>query len=256
MSVAGPPSILEAAKAKFERIVTEKDLLDAEVAVSVSALTAEEAIGQPTRRDFPIIEGKEQVIEARVCGAKGQAFTDSPQNFSGQLRDVLKLPLSSNPNRAVFIAVLNAALRAIGMLETTLHCRDDDPEKCAKEMADHVRCKWGKVAVGLIGLNPAIAQALVDTLGVGNVRITDLNRKNVQTVKFGATIRDGRTQTEELVSRSRVVIVTGTTLVNGTFDSIWNWIQSYDRDYLVYGVTAVGVCTLMDCNKMCPYSRS
>ena len=70
------------------------------------------------------------------------------------------------------------------------------------------------------------------------------------------TIWDGKTQTEELIRRSRVVIVTGTTLVNGTFDRIWDWIQRNSKDYLIYGVTAAGVCTLTGWDRICPYCRS
>jgi hypothetical protein len=168
----------------------------------------------------------------------------------------MALPLASNQDRAVFVAVLNATLRSLGMLDASLHCRDEDPEKCAKELAEHVLEKWGRTTAGLIGLNPAIAEALAATLGAENVRITDLNRKNVGTVKFGVTIGDGRTQTEELIRESRVVIVTGTTLVNGTFDGIWEGIQQHHRDYLIYGVTAAGVCQLMGWNRFCPYCRS
>ena len=256
MSVAGPTRVLEVAKDRFAEIVSEKGLLDAQVAVSVSALTAEQAIGRPTRRDFPIVEGKERLVEARVSDTKGHAFTDSPSDFSGMLRDVLALPLSSNQNRAVFVAVLNATLRSLGMLEASLHCRDDDPETCAKELAGRVHQKWARATVGLIGFNPAIAEARAGVLGSENVRITDLNRKNIGTVKFGVTIWDGKTQTEELIRQSRVVIVTGTTLVNGTFDSIWDWIHRHGKDYLIYGVTTAGVCTLMGWDRICPYSRS
>ena len=256
MNTAGPTCALDAARVKFAQIVEEKALLDAGVAVFVSALTVEQAIGRPTRRDFPIVEGKELLVEATVDGAKGHAFTDSPRGFSGTLRDVLALPLLSNQNRGVFIAVLNATLRSLGTLEASLHCRDDDPEACAKELAGCVHEKWARATVGLVGLNPAIAEALVGVLGPENVRITDLNRKNVGAVKFGVTIRDGKTQTEELIRQSRVVIVTGTTLVNGTFDSIWDWIQRHGKDYLIYGVTAAGVCALMGWDRICPYCRS
>ena len=256
MSTVSSAGALEAAKVKLAEIVAARGLLDAGVAVLVTPLTAEQAIGRPTRRDYPIVEGKERLVEATFRGAKGHAFTDSPQDFSGTLRDVMALDLSSNHNRALFIAVLNAALRSLGMIETSLHCRDDDPEKCARELARHVHDKWGKVNIGLVGFNPAIAEALVESFGVDNVRITDLNRKNIQAVKFGVSIWDGRTQTEELIRRSDLVLVTGTTLVNGTFDSVWSWIQGYGKDYLIYGVTGAGVCRLMDWSRICPYSRS
>jgi uncharacterized protein (DUF4213/DUF364 family) len=255
MNTASATPVLEAAKLKFAEVVAERGLCDRDVAVSVSALTAEQAIGRPGRRDFPIVEGKERVVEATANGAKGHAFTDSPTEFSGTLADAMGLPLSSNQNRAVFVAVLNAVLRSLGLLEASLHCRDDDPERCAKELADQAYAKWPNAKMGLIGLNPAIAEALVRTFGVDNVRITDLNRENVGTAKFGVTVWDGRTQTEALISQSRAVIMTGTTLVNGTFDCIWDSIHRHGKDYLIYGVTAAGVCGLMGWNGICPYSR-
>lgn len=256
MSEAGAGSILEVAKVKFRQVVAERGLLDAEVSVRVTPLSAEQAIGRPVRRDFPIVQGKERMVEARIGSAKGQAFTDSPRDFSGRLREVLGLPLSTNQNRAIFVAVLNVVLRSLGIIQTSVHCKDDDPESCAKEIAGHLGERWGRVRVGLIGLNPAIAEALASTFGADNVRITDLNPSNVRTVKFGVTIWDGNSRTEELIRRSRVVVVTGTTLVNGTFDSIWNWIHGHNKDYLIYGVTAVGVCKLMDLDSICPYGRS
>ena len=110
MNMATSTGALEAAKAKLAEIVEGKGLLDAEVTVSVSGLTPEQAIGRPKRRDFPIIEGREQLVEATVNGAKGHAFTDSAQDFRGTLRDVLATSLSSNRNRAEFVAVLNAVI--------------------------------------------------------------------------------------------------------------------------------------------------
>jgi hypothetical protein len=251
-----PMSTLEAVRAQLAGIVADTDLPDVGVAVAVSTLTPEQAIGHPTRRDFPIVEGKELLVEATVNGARGHAFTDSPRDFAGTLRDVLALPLTSNQNRAIFVATLNATLRSLGMIDASLHCRDDDPEKCAKELAAHVRQKWGDGTVGLIGLNPAIAEALVDAFGPANVRITDLNRKNVGADRFGVTIWDGRTRTEDLIRESRVLVVTGTTLVNGTFDGIRECVQRHGKEYVLYGVTAAGVCALMDWDRLCPYCRS
>ncbi|UCE61050.1 MAG: hypothetical protein JSU63_04720 [Phycisphaerales bacterium] len=250
MSERGSSSLLTAAKDKFLEIVTAEGLLDTGVAVSVTPLTAEQAIGKPKRRDLPIVEGKERVVEAKFRGVRAHAFTDSPQEFSGTLRDVLALELSSSRNRAVFIAVLNATLRDLGMIEATLHCRDDDPEKCATELADYVRGKWGNVSVGLIGFNPAIAEAITQSFTPDHVRITDLNRKNNETVKFGVTVWDGKTQTKRLIRQSDVVLVTG------TFDEIWGWIQGWSKEYIVYGVTGACVCALMGWGSMCPYSRN
>ena len=122
-----------------------------------------------------------------MLGARGQAFTDSPAEFTGKLRDVLDLPLTSNRNRALFVATLNAAMRPLNQVEGTVHCRDDDPEKCAAEIAGHVR-KTGARSVGLVGLNPAIAEALVTEFGPAYIRIADLNRDNIGARKFGVEI--------------------------------------------------------------------
>jgi hypothetical protein len=247
--------ILDKTVTQFKRIAEKENLLDAEVSVLVKPLTPEEAIGKPGRRDFPIIIGKERVIEATVIGSKGHAYTDSPRDFWGAMKDVLNLELNTNYNRAIYIASLNAVMSKLEMVDKTVHCKDEEPEKCALEIADHLLNKYGKVNVGLIGLNPAIAERLVDTFRADNVRITDLSKDNIGKYKFGVEIWDGITRTEDLVKCSDVVIFTGTTLVNDTFDRIWNLIQSGEKKYLVYGVTAAGVCKLLEIDRICPYGR-
>ena len=59
-------SVLENSKMQLAEIVTKNRLLDTHVSVLVKTLTPEEAIGVPGRRDFPIILGKERVVEADV----------------------------------------------------------------------------------------------------------------------------------------------------------------------------------------------
>ncbi len=39
-------------------------------------LNPKEAIGTPDRNDYPILKGKELIIEATFKDAKGQSFTD------------------------------------------------------------------------------------------------------------------------------------------------------------------------------------
>ena len=248
--------VLERARGFFVEIVENAQLAERAVSVRVFPLTAEEAIGRPWRRDFPIVIGKERVIEARFLGAKGQAFTDSPQEFDGTLAKVLELELTTNQHRAVLIAALNAVLRHLGMVEATVHCKDEDPEHCALEIAETVSARFGTVSVGLIGLNPAIAERLVDRFGADRVRITDLDPDNVGRERFGVPIWDGYDRTEDLIEAVDVVVFTGTTLVNATFDAIWDLIQTRGKRYLVYGMTAAGVCRLMGIEHLCPRGRS
>ena len=58
-------SVLENSKIQLAEIVAKNRLLEAQVSVLVKTLTPEEAIGEPGRRDFPIISGKERGNEKR-----------------------------------------------------------------------------------------------------------------------------------------------------------------------------------------------
>jgi uncharacterized protein (DUF4213/DUF364 family) len=249
-------SVLEISKMQLAEIATKNRLLDTHVSVLVKTLTPEEAIGEPERRDFPIILGKERVVEAKVLGAKAHAFTDSPGEFVGDIKEVLNLPLTSNRERGIYVATLNATLKYLNLIENTIHCKDEDPERCGKEIASQLLKRWGKVKVGFIGLNPAIAENLIETFGAENVRITDLNKQNVNSLKYGVKVWDGDEMTEELINQSDVILVTGTTFVNRTFDHIMRCIENHRKDYLIYGVTGAGICKLMGLNRICPYSRN
>jgi uncharacterized protein (DUF4213/DUF364 family) len=154
------------------------------------------------------------------------------------------------------VATLNATLKYLNLLENTIHCKDEDPEKCGKEVASQLLKRWGKVRVGFIGLNPAIAENLTETFGVDNVRITDLNKQNIHSLKCGVKIWDGNEMAEELIKQSDVILITGTTFVNGNFDHIMRCIENHRKDYLIYGVTGAGICKLMGLNRICPYSRN
>ncbi len=248
--------ILLESKHKFLEIARKNRLDDVRVSVLVKTLTPEEAIGEPGRRDFPIILGKERVVEAEVLGARAHAFTDSPGEFVGDLKGVLHLPLTSNRERSIYVATLNATFKYLNLIENTIHCKDEDPERCGKEIASQLLKRWGKVRVGFIGLNPAIAENLTETFGMENVRITDLNKQNVNSFKYGVKVWDGNEMTEELIKQSDVILITGTTIVNGTFDPIMRGVQNDRKDYLIYGVTGAGICQLMGLNRICPYSRT
>jgi uncharacterized protein (DUF4213/DUF364 family) len=249
-------SVLENSKIQLAKIISQNNLSGVHVSVLVKTLSPREAIGEPGRRDFPIILGKERVVEAEILGAKAHAFTDSPGEFMGDLKEVFDFPLTSNRERSIYVAALNAVLKYLHLIENTIHCKDEDPEKCGKEIASEILKKWGKIKVGVVGLNPALLENLVATFGDANIKMTDLNKQNVNFLKYGVTVWDGNEMTEELTKQSDVILMTGTTLVNGTFDKIMSYVEHYRKDYLIYGVTGAGICQLMKLNRTCPYSRS
>jgi uncharacterized protein (DUF4213/DUF364 family) len=255
MNMKKETGILERTRNRIREIAEKEHLLHVDVTVLARPLTPEEAIGNPGRRDFPIIIGKERVIEAILLGSKGHAYTDSPREFLGTLKDVLNLELTTNQNRAIYVATINALLGSLKMADKTVHCKDNEPEECALEIADSLLKKYGRTDVGLIGLNPAIAERLVDTFGQDHVRITDMSRDNIGQRKFGVEIWDGNERTEDLIDASNVIIFTGTTLVNNTFSQIWDRIQAQGKNYVVYGVTAAAVSQLISIERTCPRGR-
>lgn len=249
-------SPLEESKIIFEKIVRENSLSNADISIIVKTLSPEEAIGTPGRRDFPIVTGKERVVEAEFQGAKAHAFTDSPKEFVGRLDEIIGMPLAGNGERAIFIAAMNAVLKYLNIIEITLHCKDEEPEQCAKEIAAYIKETLKAGRVGLIGLNPAILEMLSAAFGPENVKITDLDPQNIGTVKYGVSVLDGNSMTDRLVKESDVVLLTGTTFVNGTFDGILKSIREHNKEYLIYGVTCTGISKLTGLNRICPYGRA
>ncbi len=248
-------SILEQTRVRFRQLVEKEHLLNTNVSVLAKPLSPEEAIGSPGRRDFPIITGKERVVESNVLGAKGHAFTDSPREFLGVVENVLRLDLTTNSARAIYVATLNALFAHLKLAKATVHCRDDDPEKCASETSRHLLERYGLNDVGLIGLNPAIAERLVETFGADRVRISDLAVDNIGRRRFGVEVWDGNERLDDLIDASDIVLTTGTTLINGTFDKIRSRIQKAQKPYLLYGVTAAGVSHLLGIERICPFGR-
>ncbi len=255
MTADAPTSTtLESARNELATLLANSDLCDERVLVLGSPLTPEEAIGSPGRRDYPILVGRERVVEASLAGCRGQAFTDAPMEFSGRLGELLSLPLTTNGHRALFVATLNATLCALGLLPDSLHCRDDEPERCGENLVQRLRNRSPEATVGLVGLNPALAHHLVTAFGASRVRIVDLNPDNIGTHRFGVRIGDGGTAIEALVRESDHVLVTGTTLCNGTFDAIRTLLDRTATPWMLYGVTAAGTCRLLDLPHFCPFA--
>ncbi|MBW1823622.1 MAG: hypothetical protein JRI87_03510, partial [Deltaproteobacteria bacterium] len=91
--------------------IKRNNLSGRNVSVSCRTLSAIEAIGTPEDEDYPIIKGKERVVEAVFEGVRGQAFTDEFENTNYSVEDLLEIELDSNKRRASFISSLNAVFR-------------------------------------------------------------------------------------------------------------------------------------------------
>ena len=232
---------------EFKKILVENGLEGEKVNIKCRALTPEEAIGDTKRRDFPIITGKDIMIEADIRGFKGQAFTDAPSGFSGTLDEILNSDIINDPHaRGIFIAVLNAVMCMLGKCKGTSHCRTDGPEKCAADVREYLKTAYPDVRkITLTGYQPALLEMLS---GSGyNVRVLDLNPENIGKVKFGVTVEDGKADMESAINSADLILCTGSTLCNGT---MINYIIP-DKDVLFFGISAAGACEILGLKRLC-----
>lgn len=229
------------------------DLKNNAVNVQTRALTNEEAIGNPDRKDFPLITGKEVLKQAEIEGYVGQAFTADPIPFVGTVEDVLELPDIRPGNEAITVAVLNALSLKLGLVDHTIHCRNNEPEECGHHVSQYIMEKHGPCKVGIIGLQPAIVEHVVNLFGRDLVHVTDLNPDNIGKVKYGIEIWDGAKDTKRLADWADIILSTGTVTANNTFNEVTRAIENKPCYY--YGTTIAGMAALNGLNRICPMSR-
>ncbi|MBU2550765.1 MAG: hypothetical protein KKB20_20315 [Proteobacteria bacterium] len=236
-------NVYDRLKTGFEELIESNGWENEGIRVQVRTLSPDEAIGRPEDQDYPIIKGRERMMEAEFHGARGQAFTDMPGGFSGTLKQIAEMELESNYARAVFLACLNAVMRHAGSVEGTVHCRDDAPPRCAAELAGYIEEKYGRPRIAMIGLQPRMVQVLA---GRFEVRVTDLDEDNIGRDKFGVVI-GGPDRTLDNIAWCDVALVTGSTLANATIMDVLS-----AKPTIYFGVTAAGPAVMLELERFCP----
>jgi uncharacterized protein (DUF4213/DUF364 family) len=234
--------IYEELKKRAFKLWESEKFLSEKIVVTARALSTEEAIGNPEDDDYPIQQGKEKIMQAEFKGAMGQAFTDHFGNFEGTLKDVIDLPLTNNFQKAVFVSSLNAVLRYQNRIEKTIHCHDDEPVECAQKLVPYIQEKYGDVKITQIGFQPRMAEYLSK---VFKMRLIDLDPDNIGKKKQGVLI-EGAEATEDAINWCDLLLVTGTTVANGTIELFLN-----KKDILFYGTTIAGPAMLMGWDRFC-----
>jgi hypothetical protein len=232
-------------KKEFARIVKD-NALKGEVVIQAAVLSPEEAIGNPEGRDYPLMVGKERLMQAEFINSLGQAFTDMYGNFSGRLSEIVAMELRDNFRRAIFISSLNAVMRYLGLITKTTHCKNDEPRQCGYELAKYIEENYGHPKVAMVGLQPRMVEALSKRF---EIRVTDMDQANIGTEKFGCTIH-GPQMTEENLEWCDVAVVTGTTIVNNTIDQF-----TISKPVVYYGVTISGAAKLLGLNHFCYFGH-
>ena len=236
-------SILKEVQSRAYAIWESAGILDENIEVKARTLSTEEAIGNPEGDDFPLLRGKEKLMEAQFRGSKGQAFTDRYGDFSNTLREIAEMDLSNNFRRAIFVSALNAVQSNLGQAERTIHCKDEGPALCAPQLGDYIENKYGNPKLGLIGYQPAMIKALS---GRFKMRIVDLDPDNIGSVKCGITV-EGPAQTAEVLEDVNLLVVTGSTIVN---DTLSNFLRD-DKPTIFFGTTVAAAAEMMGWQRFC-----
>ncbi len=232
---------------KIQKNLRDLNFLNQKIRIRAKVLSPEEAIGNPEEYDFPLLKGKEFIVEANFRGCLGHAFTDMYGGFEGSLKEVFEMPSDNNYRRSLQVASINAFCRFLGETRNTVHCRDSEPKQCASESVQFIKKEYpGTKKICFVGFQPALVDAFSKEY---ELKVLDLDKDNIDKVFFGQKILDGSKNIEEPLRWADLVLATGTTVVNGAIDSI---LKIRDKDSVVfYGVTIAGVAATMRLNRMC-----
>lgn len=220
--------------------IQKHNLSGQNISVRCKTLSALEAIGKPEHDDYPILKGKEVMVEAVFEGAKGQVFTDEFENADYLVDDLLKIRLNSNKRRASFISGLNAVFRYLNLCDKTIHCKDKEPIDCASNLFEAI----GDVNnVLLVGYQPRFLEMLASKY---SLRVVDMDPDNIGSDVSGVVIESPE-MTSNAIKWCDLIFVTGSTIVNGTITNFLN----QDKPALFYGVTVSAAAKILNLNKYC-----
>ncbi len=154
------------------------------------------------------------------------------------------MELNNNKNRAIFISVLNATLKYLGLIDKTIHCKNESPEICAENYAKYIKETYGEVKIGLVGFQAAILDRLRKDF---DIRALGLDKNNIGKEKYNVTIEAGEKAFKDVLDWADIILVTGSTVVNGTVINFMN----LNKEVIFYGTTIAGVAYLEKINRLC-----
>ena len=239
------PGIFAELKIQILPILKKNALLDQKIRITARALSTDEAIGNPEANDFPLQKGKERLMQAEFKGALGQAYTDQFGDYEGTMKEIFDMPLSSNFRRAIFVAAINAVLRHLGKIGGTIHCRDEGPALCGKQLPAFIKKHYGTPKVALIGFQPRMAENLAAYFPL---RLVDMDSDNIGTRPNQIAI-ESPDSTPNIIAWADLLCVTGTTLVNDTIEPFLGV-----KPAIFYGTTIAGAAYLMGFQRFCAES--
>ncbi len=226
-------------------LLEENDMEEESINIVARGLSPEEAIGVTKRKDYPLLRGKEIMLSAEFDGAKGQAFTSAPCEYKGTIKELLEADILENEyTRSLFIAALNAVSMRLDKADKTIHCRNEGPEECGKNIREYLKGNYNVEKIAIVGYQPAIIANLAEDY---KLRILDLDSSNIGQVKYGCKIEDGVKSYEDVVEWADLILCTGSTICNG---SIVDYLD-IGKEVLFFGTTIAGGAACLGAKRLC-----
>jgi hypothetical protein len=218
-----------------------------------------EAIGDVVDTTFAIRRGKEVMLMAEVANFCGQAFTDQSVEWRGTVNDLFSMDIQEPKQRAVISASCNALGCMLGVSDKVIHCKEKEPILCADALLQFLD---GNVEnreeqkIALVGLQPAFLKALAQSQKQGCLRVLDLDAENVGQKRSGILIENGNCDTDAVLQWCDVALVTGSTMVNGTVNSLLEKLESYGCRYWFFGNSIAVAAALQKQPHYCQYATT
>ncbi len=231
---------------EFSKIVEENKLQFEKIVINAVPLTPEESIGNPEDKDYPLITGRERLMQAQFKRSFGQAFTDMYGDYTGTLEEILAADLSNNFRRAILVSTINAVMKHLRLITCSVHCRNNEPRECSQYLANYIEEQYGQPKIAQVGLQPRMVEALAAKF---EMRVTDLDKQNIGQVKYGVTI-EGPEETQRNLKWCDLALVTGTTIVNNTIGQF-----ILEKPVIFYGVTVSGPAKLLGLTSFCSLGK-
>ena len=224
---------------KFYQLDGSEALLDEPVLVTVSE--EPERTLRPEGDPPSTVARPEYCVTALFGGTKGEAFCEKPAAFRGTLKEALEIPPEEKGISAVTISALNAALNRLGLCPGTFPEGEQAHSDYAEALCRYVTENYGESNLVLIGYDGYLVKRFMDE----KLSFWTLDRDpdNIAQDRFDHVIvNSAKRNRESAFAWGKLLIVTGSTLCNGT---IVQYLNS-GKDLLFYGITCAGAATLLN----------
>ena len=188
----------------------------------------------------------ERRVEVNFRGTVGQAFTETPREFTGTIREVLERPFEGKGLDCVLVAMINAVMGHYDYIRGTCHCDRDGHESCGSKYRGYVQSLYEGAKIVIVGYQAFILRSLVH--GKGTVWTMDRDYNNITKLRHDNVITNSGFENREAAKKwADLFICSGSMVCNGTLEQ---WIDT-GVPTVFYGVTIAGVAKLLNLRRIC-----